>query len=405
MGKQVELNLTSSCSDVEGGYVEGGYVGMEIDVTSFDGAKGRPQPERYKDWTFGILFIFHLGLIFYPFVLAVSSENIIPYAAMETVAFFATCCALFATFFSVAMFSYMVLRPKGWIKGSLAISMNLMVVVAIVALLMGNFVMSVTSGVLFVLCWAYTVYNYKRIPYIAANFSTAIEVVKSNIGLFLVAFFFQLVGIAWTIVWLISATWAKDDVGLWILSIYFLSYLWVEQVLKNSMHVVTAGIVGEWWQTPGDVPSRVIMRSINRAFGTSFGSICYGSMFVNSFHGMRNFVAWSREQEGCWLGIWWITTWLFKCMINVFMYMNKWSFVYVGLYGYSFYQGGKNVTILFHQKGWKKLVTDDLTDNILFIINLATATCTGFVGSIVSSGDEFYMLIKIYDHPRIAGYT
>ena len=96
---------------------------------------------------------------------------------------------------------------------------------------------------------------------------------------------------------------------------------------------------------------------------------------------------WAIDDIGFWMVplyfLWSVTSNIFKCMVDVFVYMNKWSFVYVGLYvsedirdglmlsnsslthhtnslfqGYSFFQGGKNVTILFQQKGWKRLITD-----------------------------------------------
>lgn len=62
------------------------------------------------------------------------------------------------------MFLYMILRPEGCIKGAIALSLNIFVVVIIISFFIQEFVVMVISGILLVLCWAYALYNYKRIP-------------------------------------------------------------------------------------------------------------------------------------------------------------------------------------------------------------------------------------------------
>ena len=70
------------------------------------------------------------------------------------------------------------------------------------------------------------------------------------------------------------------------------------------------------------------------------------------------------------------------------------------LQGYTFFEAGKFVTILLDGKGLKKLVTDDLVDNIVFILNLAIACLTGFAGCFLSSSDNHYAtMLDIYNHP------
>jgi hypothetical protein len=41
-------------------------------------------------------------------------------------------------------------------------------------------------------------------------------------------------------------------------------------------------------------------------------------------------------------------------------YFNRWAFIYVGLYGYSFMEAGQNVMTLFKARGWTMIITDDL---------------------------------------------
>ena len=73
--------------------------------------------------------------------------------------------------------------------------------------------------------------------------------------------------------------------------------------------------------------------------------------------------------------------------------------------GYTFFEAGKNVSILFHGKGWKTLLTDGLADNLLFIIKLAVACLTGVAGTVCSNHDDIYdLLLPMYYHPIAAGF-
>jgi hypothetical protein len=57
----------------------------------------------------------------------------------------------------------------------------------------------------------------------------------------------------------------------------------------------------------------------------------------------------------CSLSLLWLhpLTYASHCFCSVFFrhqYFNKWAFVYVGLYGFSFMESGKNVMALFHSR-------------------------------------------------------
>ena len=39
------------------------------------------------------------------------------------------------------------------------------------------------------------------------------------------------------------------------------------------------------------------------------------------------------------------------------------AFVYVGLYGYSYLEAGRNVITLFKNRGWEAIIADDLISN------------------------------------------
>lgn len=53
------------------------------------------------------------------------------------------------------------------------------------------------------------------------------------------------------------------------------------------------------------------------------------------------------------------------------------AFVYVGLYGYSYLEAGKNVLQLFTNRGWSVIYTDTLCEFLLFMISCGIGLLTG----------------------------
>lgn len=56
------------------------------------------------------------------------------------------------------------------------------------------------------------------------------------------------------------------------------------------------------------------------------------------------------------------------------------AYVYVGIYGFSYLEAGRNVIELFQQKGWSVIISDDLCDRVLFMVALAVGVLTGVIG-------------------------
>jgi hypothetical protein len=73
------------------------------------------------------------------------------------------------------------------------------------------------------------------------------------------------------------------------------------------------------------------------------------------------------------------------CMESLAEYFNQWAFVYVGLYGYSFVEAGKNVMSLFRARGWTSIIADMLVDTVLLMVSLGVGVLTGVVGVVVGS--------------------
>lgn len=68
----------------------------------------------------------------------------------------------------------------------------------------------------------------------------------------------------------------------------------------------------------------------------------------------------------------------------------KWAFIYVGLYGYSYLEAGKNVFTLFRNRGWEAIIADDLIQNVLFLMALVTGGVMGGVALIIEISTNLF---------------
>uniref|UniRef100_A0A7S4K077 Choline transporter-like protein n=1 Tax=Odontella aurita TaxID=265563 RepID=A0A7S4K077_9STRA len=132
--------------------------------------------------------------------------------------------------------------------------------------------------------------------------------------------------------------------------------------------------------------------SFIRATTYSFGSICFGSLLVALIQALRSLQHALRDNEDfnflvC------IVDCILGCMEAIIEYLNKWAYIYVGLYGYSYLEAGKNVITLFQNKGWSAIITDNLIDNVLLMMSVAIGLLTGLIG----------LLLAVLDNNLFAG--
>lgn len=284
---------------------------------------------------------------------------------------------------------------------------------------------------------------WHRIPFASANIDIAMRALKDNHGLWVLAYGMTLKTIVWTVIWtctwlevlVFSPHWVYDcegpsgDVpdgnsppppscrmaprGKVIIVCLLLSLFWTSEVLKNLFHTTIAGVVGTWWFAPDEARttpigndgtsysccrtwcgcSPAIRDSWVRSSVYSFGSICFGSLLVGIMRVVQVIVRCGRQQrrqsrdpsQGVDGGD--LCFCLLQCVVDnleyLLRYINQWSFVYVGLYGYDYWTAGKQVTTLFQQRGWSMIVNDQLVSRSLSMMSLLIAFITGVIGVIV----------------------
>ena len=155
---------------------------------------------------------------------------------------------------------------------------------------------------------------------------------------------------------------------------------------QNLLHVTIAGVVGTWWFAPHEARSccsSSVIDSFIRASTTSFGSICLGSLLVAMIQVLHQLVHDARRNgRGNNLLLC-----ILECLINILQslmeYFNKWAFVYVGLYGYSYLEAGPKVMALFSDRGWSAILNDQLVYRVLSWMSFIMGSLSGLVGVLV----------------------
>lgn len=208
-------------------------------------------------------------------------------------------------------------------------------------------------------------------------------------GLTFVAIVMLGIALAWSLLWFLGLSEAASTQNAGILFLLLVSYYWVHQVLSNVVHVTSAGTVATWWYVPLEANScwsSALQNSFFRATTYSFGSICFGSLLVAVVQALRAMAHMARENGDNQLLLC-----LIECILSMIQgiieYLNKWAYVYVGIYGFNYLEAGKNVIQLFENKGWTVIINDDLCDRVLFMVSAGVGLLTGGVGWALGAAD------------------
>ena len=255
-------------------------------------------------------------------------------------------------------------------------------------------------------CYARSVQH--KIPFAACNLTCAIRAIRANLGIALVAMgvLVALVGFAcgWSLAFAgvmnldavkepsMDPTYdnsTTDDqelngLGAGLALLFLLSFYWTHQVLQNTLRASVAGVVGTWWFTPLEASSfcsPAVRDSVLRSSTYSLGSIAFGSLIVAILQLLRSILRSAANDHNsrsngilqC------IAACILLYLERIVEYFNKWSYIYVGLYGYDYITAGKKVIGLFKERGWNTIIADNLVNRLLGIVCLTIGLCTGVI--------------------------
>ncbi|KAL0296756.1 UNVERIFIED_CONTAM: CTL-like protein DDB [Sesamum radiatum] len=167
-----------------------------------------------------------------------------------------------------------------------------------------------------------------------------------------VACIFMLVMLLWLALWSFGAAGVValgigDGGRWWLLVVLCVSLFWTGAVLCNVVHVVVSGMVFlvliHGGREATSMPPKPVMSSLQYAMTTSFGSICYGSLFTAAIRTLR------------------------------------WE---IAVYGKSFNHSAKDAWELFQSTGVEALIAYDCSGAVLFMGTLLGGLIAGTCAAI-----------------------
>lgn len=380
------------------------YTGGE-----FNGVKGEVQPKRFNDAAFAFLFVAHLIVMFV--ILSMGTASFAQNGGgnggdYSGVIWCTMTCGLVAVGLSTLALGFMFKFATELVKTALIFSVISSLMIGVLGLLSGDMLMTILGFVFFAIGCCYAYFVWARIPFAASNLRTALTAVQANMGLTVVALFFMFVAFGWSVWWIVGLSSALVSVGQGIIFLFLVSYYWTHQVITNTVHVTTVGVIGTWWFVPDEASSccsRALTDSFVRATTYSFGSICFGSLVVAVVQALRALHRMAQDNEDMSILVC-IIDCILACIQGIIEYFNKWAYVYVGLYGYSYLDAGRNVLTLFQHKGWTTIITDDLADNVLSMISVGIALVGGLVGFLLGKADQNLFAGIGVENPGTVGF-
>mmetsp|Transcript_4365 Transcript_4365/g.6522 ORF Transcript_4365/g.6522 Transcript_4365/m.6522 type:complete len:485 (-) Transcript_4365:41-1495(-) len=303
---------------------------------------------------------------------------------------------------STISLTLMTTCPKFLIQLSLLFSLLLSLLITATSFYYQQYIAGAFGILFFLLSCCYACCVWRRIPFAAANLNTGLTAVKRNGGVFVTSVWITVVSFGYLVVWMVAMVGVYDATAAaaaaavdgntnvqpsWgYLFLLLLALFWTQQVFQNTIHVIVAGVVSTWWFAPDEASSCcsvAIKDSFIRATTSSFGSICFGSLLVAIIQTLRSMVESARHDssnDGCAAFMLCLVDCLLQCLQGILEYFNKFAYIYVGMYGYSYLEAGKNVMTLFRAKGWDIIIADDLVSNTLSLFALIGGGLVGCVG-------------------------
>lgn len=296
--------------------------------------------------------------------------------------------------FVTSFVSMMVIRcfPKQLIYIANVFSILMLLASAVMTFVAGQPVLGIILLVMVGLqaLWLFLVRN--RIPFSAALLRAASDVVNRNKSLVLVSVLSIVSLAAYMVFWGYSILRPTDrlaaDKGnggdVFLICLLVLIFFWVAQVIPNTMHVVTSGVVATWYFAGHDnMPKRATLKSFIRATTTSFGSICFGSLLVAIIQFLRWLAESSRNNDdgdnACLNLLRCVLICILRLIEDLLQYFNTYAFVHVAVYGCDYISAARRTFGLIQQCVFTAYFTDALIGPVLGMLALAISVLIGAV--------------------------
>jgi hypothetical protein len=282
---------------------------------------------------------------------------------------------------------------EGLVKGALIFNVALFASICLMAFISQVYGLAVVLLLLTGFVAFYTCRVWSRVPFAAANLTTAVTAVRSNMGLAFYAYWSVLLVFLWSAWWSIASFSTvyvtngcqvdgncEKELNGGIIFLFLLSYYWTVQVIRNVVRMTTAGTCAIWWYDPTEAQgccSNAVRNSYWRSLTYSFGSICLASLIVAIVEAIRELLYSMRENGDSFLTC--IVDCCLRCVESVVELFNRFALVYCAVHGYGFIKAGRAVMDLFRARGWTTIITDFLVDICLNMMSIGVGMLTGLL--------------------------
>uniref|UniRef100_A0A1J3IDE8 Choline transporter-like protein n=1 Tax=Noccaea caerulescens TaxID=107243 RepID=A0A1J3IDE8_NOCCA len=231
-----------------------------------------------------------------------------------------------------------------------------------------------------------------RLPFTMLVLRKALKLVWGLPKVIMVAHAFTVVMLLWMSLWsfgaagVVASSMGDDEGRWWLLVVLSVSLFWTGAVLCNTVHVIVSGMVfhvlfqcGQ--QETSSLPPSTLIGSLRYAVTTSFGSICYGSLFTAAIRTLRWEIRGFRSKicgNECLLCC---VDFFFHLVETLVRFFNKYAYVQIAVYGKGFNRSARDAWELFQSTGVEALVAYDCSGAVLLMGTifggLITGSCIG----------------------------
>ncbi|VFQ83439.1 unnamed protein product [Cuscuta campestris] len=236
----------------------------------------------------------------------------------------------------------------------------------------------------------YVISVIDRFPFTMLVLQKAVKMVWSLPEVMGVSCAFMVAMLSWLVLWSfgvagIVALSIGDGGRWWLLVVFCVSLFWTGAVFCNIVHVIVSGMVFyvlyHGGQAEASMPPKPLLNSLRYAITTSFGSICYGSLFTAAIRALRWKIRGVRSKIGKNECLLCCVDFLFHLVETLVRFFNKYAYVQIAVYGKNFNNSAKDAWELFQSTGVEALIAYDCSGAVLLmgtlLGGLISGTCAG----------------------------
>ncbi|XP_072953744.1 uncharacterized protein [Typha angustifolia] len=253
-----------------------------------------------------------------------------------------------------------------------------------------HFLWGVAFAIGALLQFLYVMSVLDRFPFSMLVLQKAVNMVWGLPEVMRVAYIFMAIMLCWMVLWSFGVAGivalSMDDSGRWwLLVVFSVSLFWTGAVLCNTVHVIVSGMVFlvliHGGRRAASMPPKPLLKSLRYAVTTSFGSICYGSLFTAAIRTLRWEIRGIRSKIGNNECLLCCVDFLFHLVETLVRFFNKYAYVQIAVNGKGFNRSARDAWELFQSTGIEALIAYDCSGAVLLMSTilggLIAGTCTG----------------------------